>query len=83
MAAWIAAQESETLVTIRNQLSRIFDTEHGGTLSPHAQTFKVFRMHNRTVKLLGLNIKKVAAKQKTIVCRMSSDTRAHWRNVYF
>ena len=22
---------------------------HGGTLSPHAQTFKVFRMHNRTV----------------------------------
>ena len=48
-SAWIAAQESETLVTIRNQLSRIFDTEHGGTLSPHAQTFKVFRMHNRTV----------------------------------
>ena len=45
----IAVQESETLVTIRNQLSRIFDTEHGGTLSPHAQTFKVFRMHNRPV----------------------------------
>ena len=33
-SAWIAIQESETLVTIRNQLSRIFDTEHGGTLSP-------------------------------------------------
>ena len=49
-SAWIAVQESETLVTVRNQLSRIFDIEHGGTLSPHAQTFKVFRMHNRTVK---------------------------------
>ena len=45
-----SVQDSETLVTVRNQLSRIFDTEHGGTLSPHAQTFKVFRMHNRTVK---------------------------------
>ena len=43
-------KESETPVTIRNQLSRIFDTEHGGTLSPHTQTFKAFRMHNRTVK---------------------------------
>jgi len=47
--AWIAIQESETLGTVRNQLSRIFDTEHGGTLSPHAQTFEVFQMHNRTV----------------------------------
>jgi len=27
-SAWIAAQESETLVTVRIQLSRIFDTEH-------------------------------------------------------
>ena len=49
-SAWIAVQESETLVTVRNQLSRIFDTEYRGTLSLHAQTFKVFRMHNRTVK---------------------------------
>jgi len=49
-SAWIAVQDSETLVTVRDQLSRIFDTEHGGTLSPHAQTFKVFLMHNRTVK---------------------------------
>jgi len=52
-SAWIAVQESKTLVTVRNQLSRIFDTEHGDTLSPHAQTFKVFRMHNRTVKGRG------------------------------
>ena len=53
-SAWISVQDSETLVTVRNQLSRIFDTEHGGTLSPHAQTFKVFRMHNRTVKTYRL-----------------------------
>jgi len=50
-SAWIAVQDSAILVTVRNQFSRIFDTEHGGTLSPHAQTFKVFRMHNRTVNL--------------------------------
>ena len=51
-SAWIAVQDSETFVTVHNQLSRIFDTEHGSTLSPYAQTFKVFRMHNRTVKKL-------------------------------
>jgi len=48
-SAWIAVQESETLVTVRNQLSRIFDTEHGGTLSPMNKRLKFFRMHNRTV----------------------------------
>ena len=30
--------------------NRLFDTDYGGTLSPHAQTFKVSWMHNRTVK---------------------------------
>jgi len=49
-SASTAVQESAILVTVCNQLSRIFDIEHGGTLSPHAQTFKVFRMHNWTVK---------------------------------
>jgi len=33
-SAWIAVQECETLVTVRNQLSRIFDTEHGGYFVP-------------------------------------------------
>ena len=42
-------------MTVHNQLSRIFDTEHGGTLSSHAQTFKVFRMHNRTVNNIGID----------------------------
>jgi len=41
-SAWIAVQASETLVTIRNQLSRIFDTEHGGTLSPMHKRLKFF-----------------------------------------
>ena len=49
-SAWIAVQERVILLTIRDQLLRIFDTEYGGTLSPHAQTFKVSWMHNRTVK---------------------------------
>ena len=33
-SAFIAVQDSIILVTVGNQLSRTFDTEHGGTLSP-------------------------------------------------
>ena len=42
-SAWIAVQERVIPLTIRDQLSRIFDTEYGGTLSP---------MHKR-LKFLG------------------------------
>ena len=41
-SAWIAVQDSEILVTVRNQVSRIFDTEHGGTLSPVHKHVKFF-----------------------------------------
>jgi len=41
-SAWIPVQEHVSLLTVRDQVSRIFSTEHGGTLYLHAQTFKVF-----------------------------------------
>jgi len=49
-SAWIAVQHSETIVTVRNQLSRIIDTEHAGTLSPMHKRLKFFGCTTRPLK---------------------------------
>jgi len=70
-SAWITVQECATLVTDRNQLSRIFNTAHGGTLSPmHKRS--VFRTHKWTVNS-GLMYVYADCRVWGIIARV------HWR----
>ena len=45
----IPVQEHVILITVRDQLSRIFDTEHGGALSPMHKRLKFFGCTNGPV----------------------------------